>query len=253
MPDAGWYDDSLVPGQMRYWDGNGWTDHVTPHPPTLANAPLAREPMASETRGKPWWQRWWAIAIGVFILLGLVGSLIGEDENPERTAAEATATTARRTTTTTERITTTQSVDPGTVPSAVESPSVTQRPTATTTRATTAPPPVPTTARPAPTTAVTTGETTAQAQARRKGADYLRVSAFSRQGLIEQLEFEGFSNADATYGADAQNANWKEQAAEKAGDYLEISGFSRQGMIEQLKFDGFTQSEAEYGASAVGL
>ncbi|XKG11107.1 Ltp family lipoprotein [Sutcliffiella horikoshii] len=32
--------------------------------------------------------------------------------------------------------------------------------------------------------------------------DYLDYTAFSRSGLIQQLEFEGFSNADATYAVD---------------------------------------------------
>jgi hypothetical protein len=32
---AGWFPDS-VPGQLRYWDGNQWTEHVAP-----ANAPAA--------------------------------------------------------------------------------------------------------------------------------------------------------------------------------------------------------------------
>jgi hypothetical protein len=37
-------------------------------------------------------------------------------------------------------------------------------------------------------------------QAAKKAADYLDVSAFSRSGLIDQLEFEGFTTAQAQYG-----------------------------------------------------
>jgi len=77
--------------------------------------------------------------------------------------------------------------------------------------------------------------------------------AFSRQGLIDQLEFEGYSTADATYGVDAQNADWNQQAALKAEEYLDLMAFSRSGLIEQLEFEGFTSSEAAYGADAVGL
>lgn len=27
-PRAGWYQDPLVAGQMRWWDGQNWTDHT---------------------------------------------------------------------------------------------------------------------------------------------------------------------------------------------------------------------------------
>lgn len=27
-PDAGWYDDPTKPGQLRWWDGQQWTDNV---------------------------------------------------------------------------------------------------------------------------------------------------------------------------------------------------------------------------------
>ena len=86
-----------------------------------------------------------------------------------------------------------------------------------------------------------------------KAADYLSFAAFSRQGLIDQLKYEGFSEADATYGADAVGANWNEQAALKAQEYLDLTAFSRTGLIEQLEFEGFTLAEATYGANAVGL
>ena len=74
-------------------------------------------------------------------------------------------------------------------------------------------------------------------------------SAFSYNGLIEQLEYEGFSSEEAKYGADNCNADWNEQAAKKAKEYLEYSSFSRSGLIDQLVYEGFTQSQAEYGVS----
>ena len=75
---------------------------------------------------------------------------------------------------------------------------------------------------------------------------------FSYSGLIEQLEYEGYSTEDATYAADNCGADWNEQAALSAEDYLDIMSFSRDGLIEQLVYEGFTQEQAEYGASAVG-
>ena len=96
-------------------------------------------------------------------------------------------------------------------------------------------------------------ESVAQSNAREMASDYLDYSSFSRQGLIEQLEFEGFSTADATYGADSTGADWYEQAALKAQEYLDYSAFSRDGLIEQLVFEGFSRDEAVYGVNAVGL
>ncbi len=81
---------------------------------------------------------------------------------------------------------------------------------------------------------------------------YLRVSAFSYNGLIEQLEFEGYSSEEAKYAVDNCEADWNEQAAKSAKNYLRVSSFSRSGLIEQLEFEGFTHEQAVYGAEAVG-
>lgn len=94
--------------------------------------------------------------------------------------------------------------------------------------------------------------TTGQKNALAKAKDYLSIMAFSRSGLIKQLEYEKFSTEDATFAADNCGANWNEQAAKKAQDYIDMMSFSRQGLIDQLKYEGFTQAQAEYGVSAVG-
>jgi hypothetical protein len=96
-------------------------------------------------------------------------------------------------------------------------------------------------------------ETASQAQARQSAAGYLDYTAFSRTGLIKQLQFEGYSAKDATYGTDAQHANWNKQAALAAKHYLDYDSFSREGLIDQLKFEGYTQAQAEYGVNQVGL
>ena len=95
--------------------------------------------------------------------------------------------------------------------------------------------------------------TTSQEQARRSAISYLNSQSFSRKGLIQQLEFEGYSTADATYAADAVNADWNAQAAKHAKSYLQSQSFSRSGLIQQLEFDGFTPAQAEYGVSQTGL
>ena len=71
-------------------------------------------------------------------------------------------------------------------------------------------------------------------------------------GLIEQLEFEGYSTGDATYAVDHCGADWNEQAAKSAESHLEFMAFSRDELIGQLEFEGFTPEEAEYGVVAVG-
>lgn len=92
-----------------------------------------------------------------------------------------------------------------------------------------------------------------QENALRSADDYISFSAFSKTGLIEQLEFEGYSKEDATFAVNNLRVNWKEQAAKSAEDYLSMSGFSRSGLIEQLEFEGFTREQAEYGVTQAGL
>lgn len=48
-----------------------------------------------------------------------------------------------------------------------------------------------------------TNETMGQKNAVRKAKDYLAFMGFSHSGLIEQLEFEGFTAEQAEYGATA--------------------------------------------------
>jgi hypothetical protein len=93
------------------------------------------------------------------------------------------------------------------------------------------------------------GETVSQQNAREKALDYLDLLSFSRSGLVSQLEFEGFSNADAVYAVDVLKVDWNEQAAKKGAEYLKTTSFSRQGLVEQLIYEGFTPEQAEYGVS----
>ena len=96
-------------------------------------------------------------------------------------------------------------------------------------------------------------ETAGQANARQSAIDYLNSQAFSRKGLIEQLIYEKFSKADATYAVDAIDADWNEQAALSAQEYLNSQSFSRGGLIDQLIYEGFTKAQATYGVNQAGL
>lgn len=102
------------------------------------------------------------------------------------------------------------------------------------------------------TTTTTKFETIGQKNALASAKSYLRHSSFSYKGLIEQLEFEGYSNLDATYAVNNCGANWNEQAAKSAQSYMSHSSFSRAGLIEQLEFEGFTHDQALYGVKSVG-
>lgn len=96
-------------------------------------------------------------------------------------------------------------------------------------------------------------ESVNQFNAKRKASSYLAISPFSRSGLIEQLGYEGFNNSDATYGVDAQKADWNAQAVKAAKNYLKLTAFSRSDLIEQLKYEGYTEEEATFGVNATGL
>lgn len=96
------------------------------------------------------------------------------------------------------------------------------------------------------------GWTLAQSNAIGSAESYLSFTSFSRQGLIDQLIYEGYSTEDATFAVDALEVDWNGQAALTAENYLSFTTFSRQGLIDQLLFEGFSQAEAEYGVAMVG-
>jgi colicin import membrane protein len=95
--------------------------------------------------------------------------------------------------------------------------------------------------------------TVAQQNAKESAESYLDFTAFSYTGLIDQLEFEGYSTEDATWAVDRVEVDWNEQAAKSAASYLDFTSFSRQGLIDQLEFGGFTPEQAAYGADQAGL
>lgn len=92
-------------------------------------------------------------------------------------------------------------------------------------------------------------ETAGQENAIKKAESYLKYSGFSRHGLIEQLEYEQFSAADATFAVDHVTVDWNKEAVEKAESYLKYSWFSTSGLIDQLEYEGFTVAQAQYGAN----
>jgi hypothetical protein len=150
----------------------------------------------------------WVIAAAVVLgVLGIVGSLAGTSDEP---------TTAAPTTETTETVTETITTETPEAPA------------------------------PEPEPAQSFG-TAGQENALESAESYLNTSAFSRKGLIEQLEYEGYSRADATWAVDNVAVNWNEQAALSAQAYLRTSSFSRSGLVDQLIYEGFSRAQAEHG------
>lgn len=97
-----------------------------------------------------------------------------------------------------------------------------------------------------------------QKNAVRSAKQYLSISGFSRDGLIEQLSSsagDGYEVADATAAVDSLNVDWNENAVRSAKQYLSLTGFSCKGLIEQLSSsagDKYTESQATYGARQAG-
>lgn len=98
------------------------------------------------------------------------------------------------------------------------------------------------------TASATTGEQNALDSAK----SYLNAMAFSYDGLVDQLEYEGFTHSEAVYGADHCGADWMEQAARMAEEYLNSGSFSRSSLIDQLEYEGFTNAQAVYGVEQNG-
>jgi colicin import membrane protein len=91
--------------------------------------------------------------------------------------------------------------------------------------------------------------TSSQENAIESAQSYVDMSGFSKEGLIEQLQFEKFSKADAQFAVDHIDVNWNAEAVESAEGYLDMSGFSKPELIDQLEFEGFTPAQAAHGVS----
>ncbi len=95
--------------------------------------------------------------------------------------------------------------------------------------------------------------TTEQRNALGSASNYLNYMPFSYSGLIQQLEFEGYSNEVATYAADHCGADWNQQALKSGKNYLNSGqGFSQSGLYNQLEFEGYTSDQASYGVNHCG-
>ena len=175
-------------------------------------------PSCGAKNKKPLFKRWWFWVI-VLLLVGSVGNA-GSETDRNSTANSGT-----------QIADTTPSVDHGTEES------------------TPATDPQPTETIPAETEIQMTTE---QKNALRSAKSYLAFSAFSYEGLINQLEFEQYAHEDAVFAADNCGADWNEQALKSAKSYLDYTAFSYKGLIDQLEFEKFTTEQATYAADNCG-
>ncbi len=111
QPPPGWYPDTQVPGQLRFWDGVRWAEHTAPtavgHPAAPASAAKVPGSQASAHHqqgpvypaGSPkppalpnWFLRHKVLSsvLGVFVVLMVIGALGGvADEDDQKPAASS--------------------------------------------------------------------------------------------------------------------------------------------------------------------
>ena len=189
-----------------------------PHATAQFNAPPAKA-------DRPWYKkkRWIAaIVIGIFVIAGAGGAGGGAAEDSLDNASETSETSSDSASESSSDETTEE--EPASEEPASEEPEVIEEPE--------------------PEPELTSGQENAVRSAER----YLATSSFSKKGLQEQLEFEGYDAKDAKFATNYLDINFKQQAFESAERYLDLSGFSESGLIEQLEFEGYTTKQATFGA-----
>ena len=94
-------------------------------------------------------------------------------------------------------------------------------------------------------------------QALKSAESYLDFSAFSYDGLYQQLTSqygEGYPADAAQYAVDTVDVDWNEEAVQSAESYLDFTSFSRDGLYQQLTSqhgEGFTPEQAQYAIDTV--
>lgn len=78
-------------------------------------------------------------------------------------------------------------------------------------------------------------------------------TGMSRDFLIQQLETQGFTEAESTLAIDHCGVDWNEEAVKSAKFYLKTSGGSRDMVMSWLSIGHFTDEQANYACDQVGL
>ncbi len=77
--------------------------------------------------------------------------------------------------------------------------------------------------------------------------NYIKIMAFSEEGLRGQLEFEGFDSEQIDYAIENLEVDWNEEAVQSATSYSDTLSMSSAAIYDQLIFEGFTAEQAQYG------
>ena len=72
-PPAAWYADPGGSGGLRYWDGQRWTEHVTP-PPSSAFVGAGSAPAPAAAQGRKVWPLF--VVIGVLFVVAIGAALV---------------------------------------------------------------------------------------------------------------------------------------------------------------------------------
>lgn len=199
----------------------------------------AQQPMApvQPEKKKGGCVKWGAAALGVLVVLGIVGSC-GGGSDEEGTPATSSKLTENQVSS-----------------SAADTPAEADKPTNES---------VPAPAEQSEATPAAPAEEEKPAEkkvddvpreyknALRSAETYTKMSGFSYNGLYEQLTSEygeGYPPEAAQYALDNLEVDWNEQALKSAKNYQEIMPMSDSGLFDQLTSeygDGFTPEQAQY-------
>lgn len=85
----------------------------------------------------------------------------------------------------------------------------------------------------------------------RSAENYIDFMGFSKQGLRDQLDYEGYSKKAIKYAVDNVDADWKEECVESAESYLSFMSFSERELRDQLEYEGYTKKQINYAIDKV--
>lgn len=80
---------------------------------------------------------------------------------------------------------------------------------------------------------------------------FIEFGEYSYSGLIEILEFVGYSNDEAEFAALNCNADWNNEAVQCAESYLDFKNMTKDELYGQLEYEGFTKEQISYALSKV--